>query len=249
MKPIIIDLEQEEMSATRPKPTPPHMSELRGHPVLAALDADLLSRIRARARIVQLQRGEALFEQGEFAEHFYLVRRGQIKLFRIAPDGNEKVIHLAGPGQSFAEAVMFMADRSYPVNTAAVEPAELVAVPIAPLRDTLIDSTEACFSMLAQLSMRLRERVAEIESLALQNGALRLTNFLLRLAADTDATDDVIVLPLSRKVIAARLSLQPETLSRLLRRFEDRGLIQVAGREITVLDRAALDRMALEGDQ
>lgn len=102
--------------------------------------------------------------------------------------------------------------------------------------------------MLAQLSMRLRERVAEIESLSLQNGVLRLASFLLREAPrpGMDGTE-VIRLNLSKKVLAARLSLQPETLSRLLRRLEASGLIRVDGPEITVLDRAALDTAVITG--
>lgn len=232
---------------TAPKPASPSESELRRHPVLGVLDADVLTKVLASTRVVRLQHGETLFQQGEPADRFYLVRSGQIKLFRIGHDGNEKIIHLAGPGESFAEAVMFMRDRSYPVHTAAVEPAELLAVPTEPLREMLASSTDACFRMLAQLSMRLRERVAEIESLSLQNGALRLANFLLREISE-EGDPDVIRLTLSKKVIAARLSLQPETLSRLLRRFEDRGLIRVSGREIVVLDRNALNAAAMAGD-
>lgn len=96
--------------------------------------------------------------------------------------------------------------------------------------------------------MRLRERVAEIEALSLQNGALRLANFLLRETSTHDTERDVIRLTLAKNVIAARLSLQPETLSRLLRRFKDRRLIGVNGREITVLDRAGLDAAAMTDD-
>lgn len=233
---------------TAVKTDPPSESELRRHPVLEALDDDLLAKVLAGTRVVRLQRNETLFEQGEPADRLYLVRSGQVKLFRIGRDGNEKIIHLAGPGDSFAEAVMFMPDRSYPVNTSAIEPTELVGVPTELLRQTLVASTQGCFRMLAQLSMRLRERVAEIEALSLQNGALRLANFLLRETSAHGTERDVIRLTLAKNVIAARLSLQPETLSRLLRRFKDRGLIGVSGREITVLDRAGLDAAAMIGD-
>lgn len=232
---------------TAPKPVAPSEAELRRHPVLDALEEDLLNKVLAGARVIRLQPGQALFQQGDPADRFFLVRAGHIKLFRIAPDGNEKIIHLAGPGESFAEAVMFMRERRYPVYTAAIDNAELVAVPTEPLRETLAASVDACFSMLAQLSMRLRERVAEIESLSLQNGALRLANFLLRESPEA-GSPDVIRLVLSKKVIAARLSLQPETLSRLLRRFEEHGLIRVSGPEITVLDRGALDGVATAGE-
>lgn len=224
----------------------PTAEELRKHPVLAALDDALLHKVLAGARVLALKRDETLFRHGDPADRFYLVREGQVKLFRIGHDGNEKIINIAGPGQSFAEAVMFMPDRSYPVHTAALDAAVVVSVPTTPVRETLRDSTDACFQMMAHLSMRLRSRMAEIESLSLQNGALRLANYLLRqVPAGSDT--ETVRLPLSKKVIAARLSLQPETLSRLLRRFEERRLIAVSGPEISVLDRRGLETAALDG--
>lgn len=86
---------------TAAKTDPPSELELRRHPVLEVLDDDLLARVLAGTRVVRLQRNETRFEQGEPADRFYLVRSGQVKLFRIGRDGNEKIIHLAGPGDGF----------------------------------------------------------------------------------------------------------------------------------------------------
>lgn len=226
-------------------PKPVTGEELCQHPVLEGLDAEVLDEVVRATRPVLLGSGDTLFSQGETARHFYLVRRGRIKLFRVGLDGNEKIIDVAGPGGSFAEAVMFMADRSYPVHTAAIEPTEVLAVPNGPVRDSLKGSTEACFRLLAHLSKRLRKHVTEIEALSLQNGTLRLANYLLDALPESE-TPGVVRLPLSKKDIAARLSLQPETLSRLLRRFEERGLIRVDGPEIRILDADGLRSAAME---
>lgn len=230
----------------QPPPESVDKQELRKHPVLEGLEDDLLDTVAQETRPLRLERDEILFRQGEPARHFYLVREGQIKLFRLGLDGHEKIIDVTGPGGSFAEAVMFMAERSYPVNTAAIEPSELLAVPTEPVRRTLESSTEACFRLLAHMSKRLRQHVAEIDALSLQNGALRLANYLLE-TRGVDQDEEVVQLPLSKKTLAARLSLQPETLSRLLRQFEEQGLIAVQGSEIRILDPEALPLVALEG--
>jgi len=229
-----------------PPPDTVDKQELRKHPVLEGLEEGLLRDVAQDTRQVFLDRNAMLFRQGEPASFFYMVRKGQIKLFRLGLDGNEKIIDVAGPGGSFAEAVMFMAERSYPVNTAAIEPAELLAIPTEPVRRTLEASTEACFRLMAHMSKRLRQHVSEIEALSLQNGALRLANYLLE-ARGSDQEAEVVRLPLSKKTLAARLSIQPETLSRLLRRFEEQGLITVQGPEIRVLDPEGLRSAALEG--
>ncbi len=229
------------------KPEPATEAELRQHPVLEGLEEGPLASVVQDTRPVLLDRGEMLFNQGDPARHFYIVRHGQIKLFRISAEGHEKIIDTVGPGGSFAEAVMFMAERSYPVHTAALESTELLAVPTEPLRRSLAASTDACFRLLAHLSRRLRQHVGEIEALSLQKGSLRLANYLLR-ALPSGSDQGVVRLSLSKKVIAARLSLQPETLSRLLRRFEERGLIEVDKAEIRVLDRKALREAALADD-
>lgn len=219
--------------------------ELRKHPVLEGLDEGLLMDVAQDTRQVFLNRNEMLFRQGEPASYFYMVRKGQIKLFRLGLDGNEKIINVVGPGGSFAEAVMFMTDRSYPVNTAAIEHAELLAIPTEPVRRTLEASNEACLRLMAHMSKRLRQHVSEIEALSLQNGALRLTNYLLE-ALPPDTDEGVVRLPLSKKTVAARLSLQPETLSRLLRQFEEQGLIKVEGPKIRILDSDALRSAAMD---
>ncbi len=230
----------------QPPPKPVEEQELRSHPVLEGLEDDLLGTVAQDTRPLLLDRDEMLFRQGEPASHFYIVRKGQIKLFRLGLDGHEKIIDVAGPGGSFAEAAMFMAERSYPVNTAAIEPAELLAIPTEPVRHTLEASTGACFRLMAHMSKRLRQHVSEIEALSLQNGALRLANYLLETVA-SGRDGEVVHLPLTKKTLAARLSLQPETLSRLLGQFEEQGLITVQGPEIRILDSEALRWAALEG--
>jgi CRP-like cAMP-binding protein len=212
-------------------------------PLFAELDAVELAALRRGLRLRRLAAHERLFEMGARAEYFYVVRSGQVQLFRVAPNGAEKVIELLGPGQSFAEAVMFMDLRAYPVNAAAVTAAEVLAVEMAAYLEILASSSATCLRVLGSLSRRLHRKIGEIESLSVQNATLRVANFLL---AETRAAGrDTVELAVPKRVLASRLSLQPETLSRVLAALAERGIVAGDGAALRVLDAAALARIAL----
>lgn len=221
----------------------PPDSELMQHPLFAALEPDEFGRIKRGIRTLRLDEGQHVFQHGEPARHFYIVISGQIKLYRVSPSGNEKIIDLVEPGHSFAEAVMFMDRRSYPVNASALAPTTLAAVEMQPFIDMLRDSTDVCFRMLGQLSMRLRNRINEIDALALQNSTLRVVNYLLRQIPQGQTGPVAIELPAPKKTIAARLSIQPETLSRVFHNLEHAGIIEVTGSVIAVVDAERLQKL------
>ena len=83
-------------------------------PLFSAMSPDDLQQIADATREKRLQKGEMLFQRGDTPKGFYYVIFGQVKLAFSSPQGNEKVVEILGPHQSFGEAVMFM-DRDYPV--------------------------------------------------------------------------------------------------------------------------------------
>ena len=159
-----------------------------------------------------------------------------------SPRGDEKILALVNPGQSFAEAVMFMQAPMYPVSAGATEPTTLIAVPSADFLAALKDDTATCLRMLGALSQRLMAQVQEIESLTLESAGNRLIRHLVRRAV-RDADGRLRVhFDETRQMLASQLSIKPETLSRLTRALTDAGLIAADGRDIIILDLDALVR-------
>lgn len=220
--------------------------ELRLHPFFAELEQAQRDGVRAGARALALAPGERVFAMGERADRFWLVRSGRIKLSRIAPSGAEKVIEVMGPGQTFAEAVMFMTVREYPVNAEALVETEVIGFDADAFLALLRGSPDTCLKLLGGLSMRLRRRINEIEALSLQNATLRVISFLANSLPPPGAAP-VIRLEVQKKVLASRLSVQPETLSRVLHALGEQGVIEVDGAEIRVRDAARLRTLATEG--
>ena len=219
--------------------------ELRKHPALTHVGGALLKQVSNGSHLVRLDTKQHLFHQNEAANHFYLLRSGRIKLYRVSPDGDEKVIELIAPGDSFAEAVMFMREHAYPVHAMALVRSEVIAIPNQPVLEVLENSTEACFQLMRGLSTRLREKIAEIDALTLQNAGLRLVNYIMQFLPVGATTPQRLELPAAKQVVAARLSIQPETLSRLLGQLEASGVIRVSGREIHIADVERLRNIAL----
>lgn len=217
-------------------------AELRRLPLLSELEDAQLERMRASRRTLTLAAGEALFHMGDRSAHFYYLDSGAIKLFRLSPGGQEKIVEIIRPGQTFAEAVMFFTRPLYPVNAQALEDSTLTAFDSSVFLEMLHQSTDLCLRLLGTLSVRLHQRVNEIDALSLQNATLRVVNFLLARLPDAveQDGDPVIELEAAKKDIAGRLSIQPETFSRVLHALTESGAIDVAGRRIRVKDEAAL---------
>jgi CRP-like cAMP-binding protein len=157
-------------------------------------------------------------------------------LSRTSTDGCEKVIELVQPGKTFAEAVMFMEEATYPVNAESVEDSKVIGFDGDSFKTLLRDSPETCFRLLSILSRRLHGHVDEIDKLTLSTAMTRLVAYLLQLA---DGSSD-IHLTVSKNLLASRLSIKPETLSRLFSKLHKEGLVTVHGQSIAIHDTEAL---------
>lgn len=217
---------------------------IRDQPLFAALDDEQFERVDRRTQLVSLEARQLLFQRGEPARSFYLVLEGSVKLALQSRAGDEKVVERLGPGQSFAEALMFVDAPMYPLAAIAIDPSLVLAVPNAEYRAVLAESPPTCLRLLAELSRRLHGLVREIEELTLASATNRFVRHVLELAGPPlpggRASPVTITLPESKQMLASRLAIKPETLSRILRTLNDSGVVTVDGRSIHVPD---LDRL------
>ena len=214
--------------------------ELRRHPLFGGLDDAQLARLIETTRVIQLDEGQQLFQCQQEAQQFFMVRSGTIRLYLSAPDGTEKVIHLISAGETFAEAITFTEGQVYPVNASALNACELLAFSNTTFRAILRESTDTCFRLMADMSRWLKRQITDIDALTLQNATLRFTNYLLRKAPAGAEREVTIALGAPKHVIASRLSIQPESLSRILRNLQREGQITVEDNLIHIKDISAL---------
>jgi CRP/FNR family transcriptional regulator, dissimilatory nitrate respiration regulator len=219
---------------------PQHLSGVRAHHLFAGLSPPQLQRVLTTSRVEELEPGQLLFDRGQPAQHFFIVLDGQVNLVLYSKAGEEKIVDILGPGQSFAEAVMFMEGSVYPVSAAAAARSEVARFSNCEYVSILRESPDTCLRMLGHLSQRLHMRLREIEYLTLESATHRLVRLIeSRLPRDDNGPAEV-QLAESRQELASRLSMKPETLSRILRHLSDNGAIVVDGRSLRVPDRARL---------
>jgi CRP-like cAMP-binding protein len=225
----------------------PDTEELQGIYLFSVLDEEQLGAVLDTTRVTRLAEGEPLFAYGQPSRHYFYLRSGQIKLFRSAKDGGEKVIEIVRSGETFAEAVMFMGNaRAYPVSAQAIVASELLVFDQATLLGILEQSTPTCMRLMAGMSRRLRQQVDEIDRLTLHNATYRLANYLLQQIPRGVLESPEVHLTTPKHVVASRLAIQPETFSRILARLADNGCLEVHGHSIVLTDIDALREIVAE---
>lgn len=211
-------------------------AELRQIYLFAGLSDEQLKSTLESSHALHLKQKQILFEAGQPAENFYLLRSGQIKLYCLSAEGDEKVIEIIRPGETFAEAITFMKKYDYPVSAEAIMDSELCSFDLLAFRKLLEDSTDTSFRLMADMSRRLRMRINEINNLTLHNATYRLVVYLLEQIPEGAIEMSEIHLGTPKSIIASRLSIKPETFSRILLKLVQRGLISVEGNDIRILD-------------
>ena len=186
--------------------------------------------------------GESIFRTGNRFGAIFAVRLGTVKTRLVDMEGRELILGFYLPGEL--------------VGLNAIHPE------IYPCDAVALDTVEVCrfsFPALATLAMRIpqvqnelfRRLSKDIGDASLRNQESsadeRLAAFVLDLSARYEArgfSGQSLHLSMSRSDIANYLGLASETVSRVLRRFQDGGLLGVDGREVTINDAAALKDIA-----
>src|SRR5690554_5613435 len=202
-------------------------------PLFNQLDTVEIDKVVAGTTERRVRRGEVVFHRGEPCNGFHIVVYGQVKLVAVSSGGAEKVVRLLGPGESFGEALMFLG-KPYILSAVALADSMLLNVDKTTLFNELAARPALAHKIIAALSQRLHNFVADVKSYSLHSGTQRVIGYLLQ--AQSTQGEDTIQLGVSKNVIASRLNLTPEHFSRILNELTCKGLIRVEGRAITILD-------------
>lgn len=194
-------------------------------------DADL-NLLATVCRLREHRRGEILFEQGEQAVGFYVVVSGKVKIYKLSPEGKERILHIVLPGNTFAEAAIF-ADGCYPAFAEPLEKSTLMFFPKNDFLDLLHQHSQIAINIIGGLSKFLRQFVVQIEDLTFRDVPARLARYLAEIGGDEQSQ---VTLPFSKTQLASNLGTVSETLSRTFRKMSDEEIIRVQGKTIEILD-------------
>jgi CRP-like cAMP-binding protein len=208
--------------AGRRAPQPAGPGELRKAPLFANVDEATLSRLSAGARVESLQDGDPLFHQGARVTDLSFVESGYVKLLRIATSGRQTLIGLRSAGEMIGEAPT-RPDEVHTLSAEAVGATKVLKLPAARFARLLKESPSLCAAVRQDSKDCIGRLVGEIESLKSHNADQRLAYFILSLCPPGEDRCR-FRLPYDKRLIAARLGVKQETLSRAFAKLRAHGV-------------------------
>ena len=194
----------------------------RGSLLFSHVPDSIVDRLLSDARASQYASGRTVFSQGDPADAIYVVIDGWVKLYRISPAGTEAVVGVFTKGHSFGEAVA-LRGSTYPVYAETVTETVLMRLEARSFLGLLQESPEVAVAMLTATYAHLHSLVAQIEQLKAQTGPQRVADFLLDLTHSRVGRCSV-ELPYDKVLIAGRLGMKPESLSRAFAKLKAQGV-------------------------
>jgi CRP-like cAMP-binding protein len=237
------------MQATKTKPREPWDERLIqgvlkvARPFRGAAPAQIAA-LAQQCHCLEVKRGADIVAKGARLPGVFAIALGTVKLSLRREPGEERVVRLAQAGQCFGEPSALLGKPSG-FEASAVTDCKLVVIPTTAIFALIERDPRCARDLVLALAERSVELLAELESSSMRRGSQRLASYLDSLVQPAEGNGRCVVrLPATKTVVASRLGMKKETLSRLLRSFADQGLIEVAQREISILDRARLGTTA-----
>lgn len=210
---------------------------------------------RVRTRIERdrathlFRRGQSLFFEGMPAHSLFVIRTGRVKVYRTWRGGAEQVLRLLGPGEMLGYRPL-ISNEPYRASAEAVVDSTVCIVPAATVRELLRESPEFAEALLVKLAYELSRSEDLMMDVLHRPVSQRAAGLLLRLLADNHGAPEPTVLRsehLRRLDMARMIATTPETLSRVLRGFAQRGAVALTRDRIRVRDQRLLHKLAGEG--
>lgn len=214
------------------------IAPLERFPPFVHLSGRELARVAAVARREHFKRGQFLFLEEEACAAVHFVARGRVRVSKVSPEGREQVLALLGPGEGLNLVPVFDGGPN-PASAQALTEVEVYTLSRSDFLHLMEEVPRIARNVLGDFAGKLRLLVGLVEDLSFRTVGARLARFLL----SEDAA-----LPGRRwtqEEIAAHLGTVREMVGRVLRVWQDEGLVRLERGRIVVLDRAALEEKAL----
>ena len=195
------------------------------------LRAAFLQRFPARVELVR---------EGEPADFLHVIVDGQVEVYSAYRD-RETTVAVIGPGNSFIVAAVVL-DRVYLKSARALTPTRILMIPAESVRRYFGEDAAFARALAVELALAYRSVVKELKNQKLRSSLERLANWLL-VQNSAAGSKNEFVLPFDKKVLASRLGMAPEVLSRSFAALASYN-VKVNGAKMTIGDLDALRSLA-----
>lgn len=210
------------------------------------LSTDLDALLRQRARRLRLGKKEILFHCGSAPDALFCVERGVVRLCVTSASGREAVLGLVTPGHWFGEASIF-AGQPRAHDAFAVAQSDLLVVPSKALHELVDDRPEYLLQFLRMMGIRYKLTLERMDGAVLQPLPVRLARKLLeacRVEALQSGPMAKVTLHVSQEGLGHMLGVSRQSVNKVLKQWEENGLILVSYRSILILNPRKLEALA-----
>lgn len=205
-------------------------------PIFGSLSQEEKLEIARIATTRSLKKGQMVYRAGDEGGTLFVPHIGEVKVYRINPNGKEQVLHVVGPGEFLGELSLF-SSLPFADNAQALSDTVMCVLQGSKLKELMAKYPSIGFKVMDELSRRLEKAESRIERISLIPVAQRVAEALLELSEDASE----IHLPMTKGDLASQLGMSQETLSRNLTDLQDEGLIELVGqRKVIVKNRTKL---------
>lgn len=207
-------------------------------PLFRELDRTAVRGFAELTREQKFAKGSVIVSEGDPGDALFVVRAGEVKVLLIGEDGREVILNVLGVGDHFGE-LSLIDGRPRSAHVVATQASGLLVLRRADFRRQVEESPAVAWGLMVELSRRLRQADGTIGSLVLLDVPGRVAKVLLEHAAPGQPS--VLVKHITHQTMAQMIGASRETVSRAMAEFQEKGLISVARRLVTIVDRAALE--------
>lgn len=208
-------------------------------PLFSGLDHSELETFAELTRERSYPRGSVILFENDPGDSLFIVRSGRVKVVLIGEDGREVILGVLGVGQHFGEQAL-IDEQPRSAHVIAMEDASLIVLRREDFRKRVESSPNVAWTLLKEMSRRLRSADDKIGGLVLLDVPGRIARLLLDMAEESGS--DQIEKSLTHQTIAQMIGASRETVSRAMREFVEAGWIATEQRRIRITNRAALEQ-------
>jgi CRP-like cAMP-binding protein len=191
--------------------------------------------------VLKVTPGEHLFFEGQPADNFFLVRHGEVQLYKTSTDGKDVILNIFKPGDVFADFPIMGKIGFYQANALCLKPSEVLAINGKIFLTIVQHKPDVLMAIITRYAAWVKQFNNMIGDLTLRSVHERLAKYLLMMSEDTPA---LAAIPVQKKTLASILGTVPETLSRAFRKLSEDGAIEIQQQAILICDRQKLMRLA-----
>ncbi len=190
--------------------------------------------------ITNVPKGRVFYQPEEMGEVLFIIKKGQVQLYRISPEGKKLVISTLGPGTLFGEMAL-LGQQMHNTFAEAVEDCQICVMSRTDLERLILNKPQVALRVLEVTGKRLREAETRLEDLAFKGIPARLASLLLRLSEERGTRT---IVGLTHQNLAETVGTYRETATLVLNDLKAQGLIDIGRKRITILDPERLQAVA-----